>query len=213
MAQSQLTVVGPAAQHVAVGVRRVDAAESELIERCVAGDHQAWEALLSRYQTRVYNLAYQMTHDRERAADLAQESLIQIIHSLSRFRGEASLSTWIHGLTIRVCLHHLRRERKRPTELYDDLGHSQIEVASLDAMPYDVISREQVQQTVQAAIAALPLKFRTVMVLHGLGGLTYEETALALSLPVNTVKTRVHRAKMKLRALLRALLEEDGDVL
>jgi RNA polymerase sigma-70 factor, ECF subfamily len=188
---------------------RISSAEAELIDRCISGDHQAWESLLSRYQNRVYNLAYHMTQDRERASDLAQEAMIQIVHSLPRFRGDASLGTWIHGLTMRVCLHHLRRERSRPTEFYDDLDSASEQIEATDLLPHEVVSREQVQHTVQAAIAALPLKFRSVMALHGLAGLTYEETAQVLGLPVNTVKTRVYRAKGKLRTTLRALLEGD----
>ena len=203
----------PAAQdrrgYALTRLKYVNRAEAELIERCLAADHQAWEALIRRYQTRVFNVAYHMTQDSERAADLAQEAFIQILRSLPRFRGEASLSTWIHGLTMRVCLHHMRRERRRQAESWEDLAPHRAEPETKEGKPYEVVGREQVQRLVQTAIGELPLKFRAVMVLHGLGGMTYEETAQALSLPVNTVKTRVHRAKARLRTILEPLLGDD----
>lgn len=192
----------------ATKARYVAPAEADLIQACIAGDHGAWEVLISRYQTRVYNVTYHMTQDPDRAADLAQEAFIQILKSLPRFRGEASLSTWIHGLTMRVCLHHMRRERRRQMESWDDAvtGHAEPETA--DGRPHETASRNQVQRAVQSAVSQLPLKFRSVMILHGLAGMTYEETAAALSLPLNTVKTRVHRAKAKLKTTLEDLLGE-----
>lgn len=187
----------------------VNQAEAELIRSCIEGDHQAWEALISRYQNRVFNVTYHMCQDRERAADLAQEAFIQILRSLPRFRGEAALSTWIHGLTMRVCLHHMRRERRRQTESWDELAPCRADPEASDGQPYETAQRGHVQAAVRAAISLLPLKFRSVMVLHGLQGMTYEETAEALDLPLNTVKTRVHRAKAKLRVLLKDLLGDD----
>lgn len=189
----------------------VNPADAELIARCIAGDSQAWEALIRKYQGRVFNIAYHMTQDREKASDLAQEAFIQILRSLPRFRGEASLSTWIHGLTMRVCLHHLRRERRRRTESWEELHTERGEPAAADRGAHEILRREQVQRLVHEAITQLPLKFRSVMVLHGLGGMTYEETALALGIPLNTVKTRVHRAKARLKLILEPELGEDSD--
>ena len=188
-----------AAPSALVRLGYVNESEAELIRQCIAGDHRAWEAFIRRYQSRVYNVAYHMTQDADRAGDLAQEALIQILKSLSRFRGEASLSTWVHGLTMRVCLHHLRKERRRQADSWEDLAPGRAEPETSYGRPHEEVSREQLQRRVQEAIAALPLKFRSVMVLHGLGGMTYEETAQALNLPVNTVKTRVFRAKARLR--------------
>lgn len=191
------------------GSSYVNQAEAELIRACLAGDQHAWETLIRRYQSRVFNVTYHMTQDHERASDLAQEAFIQILSSLPRFRGEAALSTWIHGLTMRVCLHHLRRERRRQMDSWEELGPQRFEPQTADGRPHEVVTQTHLQRVVQAAVAELPLKFRAVMVLHGLGGMTYEETAEALSLPVNTVKTRVHRAKAKLKARLEHLLGDE----
>jgi RNA polymerase sigma-70 factor, ECF subfamily len=189
----------------------VPSVEAEVIAGCIAGDNAAWETLISRYQNRVFNVTYHMTQDHERAADLAQEAFIQILKSLSNFRGEASLSTWIHGLTMRVCLHHMRRERRRQMESWEDAVVGRAEPETNEGRPHETISREQLQSTVRAAVSDLPLKFRSVMVLHGLAGMTYEETAEALNLPLNTVKTRVHRAKAKLKTRLQGALGEEGN--
>lgn len=191
--------------------RYVNEADADLIGSCIAGDQQAWEAFIARYQGRVYNITYHMTQDHDRASDLAQEAFIQILRSLPRFRAEASLSTWVHGLTMRVCLHHMRRERRRQMESWEDVVVGRAEPETTDGRPHETVSRTQLQRVVRHAISQLPLKFRAVMVLHGLAGMTYEETAAALSLPLNTVKTRVHRAKGKLRTHLKDVLGEDGN--
>jgi RNA polymerase sigma-70 factor (ECF subfamily) len=191
----------------------VKPADAELIDRCIAGDQQAWETFIRRYHSRVFNVAYHMTQDRERASDLAQEAFIQILKSLDRFRGEASLSTWIHGLTMRVCLHHMRRERRRQFESWEEMAPHRPEPEGGEGRPLEALSRKEVQQHVHEAVTQLPLKFRAVMVLHALEGMTYEETAAALKLPVNTVKTRVHRAKARLKKLLASFLEEENDEL
>lgn len=196
-----------------VGARYVTESDAALIQACVSGDEAAWEAFIDRYQGRVYNVTYHMTHDAERAADLAQEALLQMLRSLPRFRGEASLTTWIHGLTMRVCLHHLRRERRRQAESWEELAAHRAEPISLDGHPLEAVSRRQVQLLIHEAITHLSLPFRSVIVLHGLAGMTYEETAAALHLPVNTVKTRVHRAKGKLRKWLESLMGDEVEAL
>lgn len=193
--------------------RYVSAADAALVSACVAGDHSAWEAFIQRYQNRVFNVTFHMTHDSERAADLAQEALLQVLRSLPRFRGEASLTTWIHGLTMRVCLHHLRRERRRQADSWEEISAHRAEPISAEGRPLESVSRRQVQQLVHRAVAALPLPFRSVIVLHGLAGMTYEDTAAALRLPVNTVKTRVHRAKAKLRVWLEKVMGDEVDAL
>ncbi len=193
--------------------RYVSTADAALVSACIAGDHTAWEAFIQRFQGRVFNVTYHMTHDTERAADLAQEALLQVLRSLPRFRGEASLTTWIHGLTMRVCLHHLRRERRRQAESWEEIAADRTEPISAEGRPLEQVSRRQVQQLVQEAVAQLPVPFRSVIVLHGLAGMTYEDTAAALHLPVNTVKTRVHRAKAKLRVWLEQVMGDEVDAL
>jgi RNA polymerase sigma-70 factor (ECF subfamily) len=195
------------------GTRYIGEAEAELIRACVAGDQAAWEVFITRHQDRVYNVTFRMTHDPDRAADLAQEALLQILRSLPRFRGEASLTTWIHGLTMRVCLHHLRREKRRKTESWEELAPYRAEPEAAEGRPLEAVSRQQVQRLVHEAVSHLSLPFRSVIVLHGLAGMTYEETAAALGLPVNTVKTRVHRAKGKLRTWLEQVLGDEIDAL
>jgi RNA polymerase sigma-70 factor, ECF subfamily len=193
--------------------RYLSEADADLIRACVAGEQTAWEAFIARHQSRVYNVTFHMTHDADRAADLAQEALLQILRSLPRFRGEASLTTWIHGLTMRVCLHHLRREKRRQTESWEELAPHRAEPEASEGRPHEAITRQQVQRLVHRAVSHLSLPFRSVIVLHGLAGMTYDETALALGLPVNTVKTRVHRAKGKLKTWLEQVLGDEIDAL
>jgi RNA polymerase sigma-70 factor (ECF subfamily) len=211
--QAEALVAAPEWVLPPTATRYLSEADASLVSACIAGDAHAWEAFIHRFQGRVFNVTFHMTHDAERAADLAQEALLQVLRSLSRFRGEASLTTWIHGLTMRVCLHHLRRERRRQTESWEEVSVGRAEPISAEGRPLEAVTRRQVQQLVHRAVAQLALPFRSVIVLHGLAGMTYEETAAALRLPVNTVKTRVHRAKAKLKVWLESVMGDEVSAL
>lgn len=213
MGQTEAAVAAPQWVAPRAPSRYVSAADAALVASCIAGDPTAWESFIHRFQGRVFNVTFHMTHDAERAADLAQEALLQILRSLPRFRGEASLTTWIHGLTMRVCLHHLRRERRRQADSWEEISAHRAEPISAEGRPLESVSRKQVQLLVHQAVSQLSLPFRSVIVLHGLAGMTYEDTAAALHLPVNTVKTRVHRAKAKLRVWLERTMGDEVDAL
>jgi hypothetical protein len=146
-------VAAPQWVHQSTSTRYVSAADAALVSACVAGDQAAWETFIQRHQGRVFNVTFHMTHDAERAADLAQEALLQVLRSLPRFRGEASLTTWIHGLTMRVCLHHLRRERRA--------GELRRAAAGVGKPPAGPAPRPPGRG---AVVAALPLSHRAARV-------------------------------------------------
>ena len=186
-----------------------DGAEAVLIERCQRGDTQAFDELMARYETRVYNLAYRLLGDAEEAYDISQETFLRVYRALPRFRGGSTLHTWIHRIVVNLCLDALKKQRRRPrlvqeAPLEEEAGSESL----LDRLPDEtpgpetrVLSRER-QSIVRQAIASLPRHHRAVLVLFDLEGLSYHEIAETLKINVGTVKSRLNRARLALKEKL-----------
>jgi RNA polymerase sigma-70 factor (ECF subfamily) len=158
----------------------------------VDGDKEAFAELVRRHEHRVYNLALRMTGRPEDARDAAQEAFLSAYRKLGSFRGDARFGTWIHRITLNACYDFLRKRRRGPflDRLADhDLegppvpDHADASIGSID---------------VERALAALPEDHRAVLVLHDVQDLAYEEVAEILGVPVGTVKSRLHRARVAL---------------
>jgi len=168
------------------------ASERALVERCRAGDQDAFRELLDRYKDLVFALIARTVQDRSRAEDLAQEVFLRIHRGLPYFRGEARLSTWIYRIVANVCVQDTGRARA-PVPLDD--AHSP---SATDRQYGDFELRDRLEK----AIARLPPQYRLVIAAHYLEGLQYEDLAEALQMPLGTVKTQLFRAKQQLRRLL-----------
>lgn len=177
--------------------------ERYLIKRSCAGDVGAFEALVLAHQDRVYNLAYRITGNHEDAADAAQDAFVRAYQALPRFRGESSLSTWLHRIATNAALDLVRRRPDvPPVELpADQPAH--------DDPAAEVHSRE-VNRRVHAAVGRLPAEYRVVVVLRDFQGLAYEEIAKVLQIPVGTVRSRLSRGREALRGLLMDLVTAEG---
>jgi RNA polymerase sigma-70 factor, ECF subfamily len=171
------------------------AAERALVERCRAGDEQAFQELVERYKDLVFALIARTVQDRTRAEDLAQDVFLRVHRGLPYFRGEARLSTWIYRIVANVCL----QDRARPAaaESIDD-GKPGRTPSGTDRQFRDLELRDRLEK----AIARLPAHYRLVIAAHYLQELRYEDLAEALGLPLGTIKTQLHRAKQQLRRLL-----------
>jgi len=174
--------------------------ERELLSRLRGGTRAAFEALLDRYERRVYNLAFRMLGDRTEAEDAAQEIFIEVHRSLPRFRGDARLDTWIHRIGVNVCLQR-RRKRALPTVALPDADRSAAPPEGGED-PFHSALRGELKSRVEQALERLPEGQREVVVLHGIQGLSYSEVAQALQCPVGTVKSRLSSAFRRLRELL-----------
>ena len=171
------------------------AAERALVERCRAGDEQAFQELVERYKDLVFALIARTVQDRTRAEDLAQDVFLRVHRGLPYFRGEARLSTWIYRIVANVCL----QDRARPAaaESIDDSKPGRMP-SGTDRQFGDLELRDRLEK----AIARLPAHYRLVIAAHYLQDMRYEDLAEALDLPLGTVKTQLHRAKQQLRRLL-----------
>ena len=184
--------------------------QSELIGRAQDGDAAALEALVASQQRYVYSIALSVMKNPADAADMTQEAFVRMIRSLGTYRQETKLTTWLYRLVVNVCLDELRR-RKRPLESLDANGSWDDED---DAAPERVADRDRWAQPetnvelresageVHRALAALGTAQRLALTLHYFEEMTDVEIAAVMGVPVNTVKSHIHRGKAKLLALL-----------
>jgi RNA polymerase sigma-70 factor, ECF subfamily len=179
----------------------VRAADVELARRCEKGDGQAFEELYRRHSGRLYNLVYRMVGSAPDADDLLQEVFLHAHRKLSSFRGDSSLGTWLYRLGINHCLDYLRgRQAKmgRATESLDAEG--MVEPSAPNPVVPAAISRMDLER----AIARLPEGCRAAFLLHDVEGFDHREVGRILGVSEGTSKSQVHKARMKLRALLSA---------
>src|ERR671929_661048 len=171
-----------------------------LAQRAAAGDMPAFEELYDRHHRRVYSLCLRMTGNTAEAEDLAQEAFIQLYRKIGSFRGESAFTTWLHRLTVNQVLMHFRKKGVRMETTTED-GETPIQIVkgTEDPARMPVVDRIALDK----AIAQLPPGYRTVFTLHDVEGHEHEEVARLLGCSVGTSKSQLHKARMKLRALLR----------
>jgi len=185
--------------------------EAALIARGQRGDLAAFDRLVNLHAARVFNLAYRMLGSRQDAEDAAQEAFLRAFSGLPKFRRGAAFSTWIHRITVNICLDELKRRRNRPqpiSSLYGARdGDAPDPMDCLSAQknsedPAEIVARRAEHEEVEKALASLPAQQRAVAVMCDMEGLTYEEAAAALNTGIGTIKSRLHRARQRLRQLL-----------
>ena len=176
------------------------ASDHALAQRAAVGDMQAFEELYRRHHRRVYSLCLRMTQNVSEAEDLAQEAFVQLFRKIGSFRGESAFTTWLHRLTVNQVLMHFRKRSVRDEKTTEE-GETPEQIVmgteNPNAMP--VVDRIALDK----AIAQLPPGYRTVFVLHDVEGHEHEEIARMLGCSVGTSKSQLHKARMKLRGLLR----------
>jgi RNA polymerase sigma-70 factor, ECF subfamily len=173
--------------------------EAALVERLRAGEPLAFEELVRRYQHRVFGVAVRMLRNAAEAEEAAQEVFLRVYRAVDEFRGEARLSTWLYAITSRVCLTRLGSGERR---LVREGEETLTRLANGEATPGAALERSELEAALHRAIAELPEERRIVVVLRDLEGLAYEEIAGALDLPLGTVRSRLHRARMDLKEKL-----------
>jgi RNA polymerase sigma-70 factor (ECF subfamily) len=175
------------------------------IQRCLAGDREAFAEVVERHRDLVHNLAYRLVSDPERAADLAQEAFLRAYAQLGKFRGESPFRVWLCRIAVRLCIDHLRTARPPALPLAEDL---------VAADSGEWTERLEMRRAVEQAIASLPPMYRAAIVLRHVHELSYREIARALDLNLSTVKTHIRRARLLMRQRLAPLFgaeESDRD--
>lgn len=185
----------------------MDTGDQELIRSCLAGDERAYRGLVERYQRQVYSLALRMLRVPEDAEDVTQETFVRMFRALDRYDPTRPFTAWLFTIAARLSIDHIRRRRVKTVSLFRQEAGSEeermVEIADPGLGPEELAERREEERDAEALIGSLPEHYRIVVMLRHQQGLSYEEIAAALRLPLGTVKARIHRA----RALLKERLE------
>jgi RNA polymerase sigma factor (sigma-70 family) len=180
--------------------------EYAIARSIAAGDHAAFERLMRRHNRRLYRLARATLRDPTEAEDALQDAYICAHRSIGKFRGEASLSTWLSRLLLNECFARLRRSARRQNVIAIVSPNAPIEFTSMAAneseTPDIELARAQMRDLLERKLDELPENFRTVFVLRSVEEMSVDETAGCLGIPEETVRSRHFRAKTMLRESL-----------
>ena len=179
---------------------RESATDYELARLSASGDTLAFEELYSRHSRRVYSLCLRMTANTAEAEDLAQEVFIQLYRKAGSFRGESAFTTWLHRLTVNQVLMHFRKKKAKREEQAED---EQDDLTAPRNMPGSRPAQLIDRITLEDALARLPPGYRAAFILHYVEGYEHEEVARLLCCAVGTSKSQLHKARTKLRKLLK----------
>lgn len=178
----------------------------KLINRALAGDQKAYEALLKRYQNGVYNLIYQMIKNREETEDLVQESFIKAFKSLDSYNDNYAFSTWLYKIAFNHCIDAIRKKKlktlplDRPIQLREGEIHHEIRDDSYSPEGDFLFSERK--KLIQETINSLPERYRIAIILRHQQDHSYEEISEILGIPLGTVKARIFRAREMLKKKL-----------
>jgi RNA polymerase sigma-70 factor (ECF subfamily) len=174
--------------------------DHELARLAAEGDEAAFEELYRLHHRRVYSLCLRMTQNPVEAEDLTQEVFVLLFRKISSFRGESAFTTWLHRMTVNQVLMHFRKKKSRPEQATEE-GDAPVQIErgteNPNAMP--VVDRIALER----AVEKLPPGYRAVFVLHDVEGYDHAEIARTLGCSVGTSKSQLHKARMKLRSLIR----------
>jgi RNA polymerase sigma-70 factor (ECF subfamily) len=190
----------------------VERIETLLIDELREGDMAALAILVEKYKRLVYRVAIQITKNHEDANDVMQDTFLKVYESIHSFRKDAAFETWLYRIVVNHATNLVKhRERRRESPLS---GTSEMEIhpdlrraADLASNPHLNLERKERQRWVTQAINSLPLKQRTVVILHEFEGLTHPEIASILNCSEGTVRSRLHYARHKLKDLLRPYVD------
>lgn len=175
--------------------------DHELVLRTKRGDRSAFEILVSRYQDRAYNVAYQILRHHEDALDVAQEAFARAYLSIARFRGSAGFYTWLYRILVNLAIDRARARGKESPISPDD-PQSATPHAEPTADPGASLEAKEMGEQITRAVATLPVQQRTALTLREVEGFSYREIARVMNCSIGTVMSRLHTARQKLQQML-----------
>ena len=193
----------------AIGWSEVESGEAALVARCTIGDEAACAELVAAHQRMVYGLAFNLLGNRDDALDLSQDVFLRVFRTLSSFRGQSALRTWIYRIVVNQARNRQRwwrrRHRAEQVSLDDYLRNFGDLEARQDILPDRLLASKETAAKIWQAMDRLPFEQRTALILREVDGLRYDEIAYSLDVAVGTVKSRLTRARQALRAELLGL--------
>jgi RNA polymerase sigma-70 factor (ECF subfamily) len=188
----------------------VSAEDRRLIADCLQGHTAAFGELICRYQDRLYNTVYRLLDNAEDARDVVQETFLNAYQSLDSFKGDSLFFTWLYRIAFNTAISFKRKQRPTHPLHEGDLGRVAVEPPdrSEGNQPGDALERAEEERRLQRALNHLSPEHRTVLVMKDIEGQKYEVIADILQVPIGTVRSRIHRARLELRELLTGQEEE-----
>ncbi len=194
----------------------ISASDAVLVEQCRQGDSAAMERLIVKYQNRIYNTVLKICADPDDAAELTQETFVKIIQNLHKFEGRSSFYTWAFRIAVNLTLNYCQRSTRLAVrsldveqEQYDGRKRQVLkDYLSDDSSPdaADVAQRKELYEIAAKALMRLDEAQRTVVILRDIEGMSYARIAEVLDIELGTVRSRLSRARSKLREVLEAIL-------
>ena len=185
--------------------------EAAILAKAQQGDREAFWELAAPSVDAIYRLAHRLVRSDEDAEDVVQEAYLQALKAIGEFRGHSRFTTWIHRIAVNQALMKLRKRRNDvfPLDSVDsgDIGYP-LSLMDWSESALDEVVRQEAVGTLESAIEELPIDLKTVVVLRDVNGLSNEEAAQALDLPIGAVKWRLHRARSLLRDRLTGYFRE-----
>jgi len=176
-----------------------ESTDKELVKRVQKGDKGAFDLLVLKYEHKIVNLVMRYVRDPEQALDISQEAFIKAYRALPRFRGDSAFYTWLYRIAVNTAKNFLAAQRRRPMDIELDMQdpdqyglHAKLKETDT---PEAVTLSQELQETLERAIEALPDDLRTAIILRELDGMSYEEIAQTMDCPVGTVRSRIFRAR------------------
>ena len=190
--------------------------DQEVVELARAGREAAYRELLHRYERPVFSLIYRMVRDRAASEDLSQETFIKVLNALESYRPEYKFSSWIFKIANNAAIDHLRKREIDTLSLdgspsartADEVEATALQASDRGPTPLAALESRELGSAIERAIGRLRPEYRSCILLRHVEGRAYEEIAEALDLPLGTVKTYIHRARLELRDHLAHLKDE-----
>lgn len=179
--------------------------EKEWIQRVLSGDQDAFVHLVKEYEKQVFHLCLRMVGNTEDAEDLAQEAFFKAWKGLKFYKFESSFSTWLYRLTTNVCIDHLRKQKRKTAislTMEEEEDGQELELPDCDPLPEEQVLKKEAAQQLQRAMGKLEEDARLILTLRVVEDLSYEQIAQIMDLKIGTVKSRLARARERLKNIL-----------
>ncbi|MEN6355662.1 MAG: sigma-70 family RNA polymerase sigma factor [Armatimonadota bacterium] len=190
----------------AIGREMSGLTDQTVVERVLGGDMDAFSILVNKYQDRIYSAVLNYVANRDDAVDITQETFVKAYSKLTTFNSGSAFYTWLYRIAVNAAIDFIRKRKSRPADSLDDDKYTEVgfEPVSHDMStdPERVVVRSEQAHMLRSAIAKLSDKLRMALVLYDMEGLSQEEVAKVLNVPVGTVKSRVSRARTELKYLV-----------
>lgn len=179
-----------------------------LIQRCLAGDQQAWDEIVRQHRRKVFNIAYKFTGKHDEAEDLTQDIFLKIFKSLHTFDRRANFQTWLVSVSRNLCIDHYRSVRKERETIDRDVDAGELTPAATTPSALAELEQRGRVELLRRAMAELQPTLRTAVMLRDIQELSYQEIADRLHLPEGTVKSRINRGRTELARQIQRLRDE-----